>query len=85
MSFRYFQVYYRTYRSETRSPFFFRYNYQIVMMGVAKHKLRAEDPDAENTYLEIYSMDDVKSRRTACELDLDDPFNVIALAPKYAP
>jgi hypothetical protein len=37
------------------------YNYQIVMMGVAKHKLRAEDPDAENTYLEIYSMDDVKT------------------------
>ena len=55
------------------------------MMGVAKHKLRADDPDAENTYLEIYSMDDVKSRRTACESDLDDPFNVIALAPKYAP
>jgi hypothetical protein len=35
------------------------YNYQIVMMGIAKHLLRQNDPLAENPYLEIYSMDDV--------------------------
>jgi hypothetical protein len=35
------------------------YNYQIVMRAVAKHQLRADDPQGEGTYLEIYSMDDV--------------------------
>lgn len=35
------------------------YNYQIVMMGIAKHKFRAFDPLAEGSYLQIYSMDDV--------------------------
>jgi hypothetical protein len=35
------------------------YNYQIVMLGSAKHKLRADDPEAEGQYMEIYSMDDV--------------------------